>query len=213
MADMMNRAARRAARMHKAAPIIRVSNRIDVVPMEHVESFYQYEIAREGKWRSDVPLIIIRPDHEKGEADDAWFPRTLARMREARQRKGSQTLSLSGTEVDVGLVDIAVFFQLMPGNGFVRPRTREESDKLLRENLVHVDKICGDAIHDQMIIAIAPHIYHSNGTLLYHYHNLIFGLRQEVRGEMDLLAPLDMDPLLKTLSKSGPLSVIGGTRQ
>ena len=32
-----------------------------------------------------------------------------------------------------------------------------------------------------MIIAVAPHIYHSNGTYLYHYHNLIFGLRQEVR--------------------------------
>ncbi len=153
MAEVLNRAARRAAGMHKAAPTIRVSNRIDVVPMEHIETFYRYEIASEGKWRSDVPVIIIRPDRDKGEADADWFPDTLTCMREARQRKGRETASVCGMEIDVGLVDIIVFFQIMPGCGVVRPRTQEESDKLLRENLVHVDKLCGDALHDQMVIA------------------------------------------------------------
>src|SRR5271163_670233 len=87
MAEVMNRAARRAAGKGKPQPTIRVTDRVDVVPMEHVETFFNYEIAREGKWRSDVPVIIFRPEHEAGEADSGWFPKTLARMREARQQK------------------------------------------------------------------------------------------------------------------------------
>ena len=74
MAEVMNRAARRAAAAGKTQPIIRVTNRVDVVPMEHVETFFKYEIASEGRWRSDVPLIIIRPDHEAGEADSQLVP-------------------------------------------------------------------------------------------------------------------------------------------
>lgn len=212
MAEVMNRAARRAAGMHKTQPIIRVTDRVDVVPMEHVETFFNYEIAREGKWRSDVPLIIIRPKHQTGRADSSWFPETLARMREARRRKGALPVCVGGMEIDVGLIDVTVFFQLMPGSTLVRPRTREESDKLLHENLIHLDKVCGDAFHDQMILAISPHIYHSNGSFLYHHHNLIFGLRQEVRGDMDILGPLDMQPLINALGRSGGLNVIGGVK-
>jgi hypothetical protein len=213
MEEVMNRAARRAAGMGQAKPIIRVTDRVDVVPMQHVETFFNYEIAREGKWRSDVPVIIMRPEHDAGQADNGWFPKTLARMREARERKGTLPVRIGGTDVDVGLIDVTVFFQIMPGNKLVHPRTREESDKLFNENLIHLDKVCANALHDQMIIAIAQHIYHSNGSFLYHYHNLIFGLRQEVRGDMDILGPLEMEPLLKALSKSGPLSVIGGMKQ
>jgi hypothetical protein len=166
MAEVMNRAARRAAGMHKAGPTIRVSNRVDVVPMEHVETFFNFEIAREGKWRSGVPLIILRPKIDSGKAECDWFPQTLARMWEARQRKGAMPVSIGGMEIDVGLVDVVVFFQIMPGNKLVHPRTPEESDKLLHENLIHLDKVCGNALHDQMIMALAPHIYHSNGTFL-----------------------------------------------
>jgi hypothetical protein len=116
-------------------------------------------------------------------------------------------------EIDVGLIDVVVFFQIMPGNRLVHPRTDAEIDKLLHENLIHIDKVCGDALHDQMITALAHHIYHSNGTFLYHYHNLIFGLRQEVRGDMDILGTLDMEPLIKALAGSGRLNVIGGVKQ
>jgi hypothetical protein len=221
MADVMNRAARRAAGIHKAGkeePTITVTDRVDVVPMDHVETFFRYEIASEGKWRSDVPVIILRPDHDKGLADSSWFPKTLDRMREARRRKGTIPTKINigegrAIEIDVGLVDVTVFFQIMPGNKLVDPRTPEESDKLFHENLIHLDKVCGDSLHDQMIIAIAQHLYHSNGSLLFHYHNVIFGLRQEARGDMDILGPLDMDPLLKALSRSGPLNVIGGMKQ
>jgi hypothetical protein len=42
---------------------------------------------------------------------------------------------------------------------------------------------------------------------------LIFGLRQEVRGDMDILGPLDINPLLRAISKSGPINVVGGMKQ
>jgi hypothetical protein len=213
MAEVMNRAERRAAGMHKAEPTIQVTDRVSVVPMEHVETYFNYEIAREGKWRSNVPLIIIRPDHEKGKADDGWFPKTLGRMREARRRKGAIPVRFAGMDIDVGLIDVIVSFRIMPGNKLVHPRTDEEFDMLLHENMIHIDKVCGDALHDQMVIALARHVYRSDGSFLYHYHNLVFGLRQEVRGDMDILAPLDMEPLMKALSRSGGLDVIGGVKQ
>ncbi len=78
------------------------------------------------------------------------------------------------------------------------------------ENALHFDSVCAGAVHDQMILANAQHRFHSNGTPLFHCHNLIFGMRHEVRGDMDILGPLDMDPLLKALAKSGPLRIIGG---
>ena len=83
----------------------------------------------------------------------------------------------------------------------------------MAENFRHFDAVCAGALHDQMIIASVPHVFHSNGSVLFHYHNLIFGLRQEVRGDMDILGPLDMDPLLKALSRSGPIGIIGGMKQ
>jgi len=213
MAEVMNRAARRAAGKGETELTVHVTNRVDVVPMEHVETVFNYEIASEGKWRTNVPVIILRPDHEAGRADSGWFPRTLARMREARRRKGAMPVSIGGMEIDVGLIDIIVFFQLIPGNRLVHPRTSDERARLFDENLIHLDKLCGDALHDQMVIAVAPHIYHSNGSFLYHHHNLIFGLRQEVSGDLDMLGVLDMDPLVKALSRSGGLNVVAGVKQ
>lgn len=119
MAEVMNRAARRAAGIGKAEPTIQVTDRVSVVPMEHVESYVNYEILREGKWRSDVPLILMRPPHEAGRADSRWFSKTLARMREARQRKGPMPIKMEGMEIDVGLIDIIVSFRIMPGNKLV----------------------------------------------------------------------------------------------
>jgi hypothetical protein len=92
------------------------------------------------------------------------------------------------------------------------PTREEDWDRTLTENLRHLDSICAGAFHDQMILATTPHCFHSDGSLLLHYHNLIFGMRQEVCGDTDILAPLDMGPLLKALSKSGPVSIIGGMK-
>jgi hypothetical protein len=218
MTDVMNRAARRAVGRVVAGRVnVRVRNRIAVVPMEHVETYFTHEIASEGKWRNDVPIIILRPGVDCGTADSGWWPKTLARIRETRQRKGTipVTISMGGSgdiELDVGLVDITVFFQMPPGKLSPLLKNKSEADRFLDENLRHLDSVCAGGLHDQMIIATAPHIFHSNGSLLLHYHNLVIGLRQEVRGNMDILGPLDIDPLLKALSKSGPLSIIGGMK-
>ena len=222
MTEVMNRAARRAAGMAKAVKpsgSVRVSNRVDVVPMEHIETYYAHEIIREGKWGSNRKPIIVRPHEDVAKmADSHWFSKTLDRMRQTRRRKGTlpTTVDLGGGEtlmLDVGLVDVTVFFQMPPGQPPLLPRTQEEHSKAMAENFRHFDAVCAGALHDQMIIASVPHVFHSNGSVLFHYHNLIFGLRQEVRGDMDILGPLDMDPLLKALSRSGPLSIIGGMKQ
>jgi hypothetical protein len=197
-------------------PTVRVSNRIDVIPMEYVESYYAHEIASEGKWAANVSVVIIQPEIDRGKADSGWFHKTLSRMREARRRRGTIPVRIGpeeagNTELDVGLVDVTVFFE-MPDSMSGLPGSRDELDRLLTENLQHFDSVCAGALHDQMVIAIAPHRFHSNGSHLFHYHNLILGLRQEVRGGMDILGPLDMDPLLKTLSRTGPLRIIGGMK-
>lgn len=216
MAEAMNRAARRAAGKQRVT--VRVRNQVAVVPMAHADTYIEHEIFSEGEWASGRHLILLRPSVAVGRADSHWWPTTLERMREARRRKGTLPMSIDvGTgppmEIDIGLVDVTVFFQMPPGLPPSLPSTRDEYDMTLTENLRHLDSVCAGALHDQMIVATVMHTFHSSGSPLLHYHNLIFGLRQEVRGDMDLLGPLDLNPLLKALSQSGPLSVIGGRKE
>ena len=215
MAEVMNRAARRAAGFRKVA--VPVRNQIHVVPMEHVESYFTHEIASEGKWRSNATILIIQPKEDAGKAPSDWFTRTLERMRESRVRKGTIPLTIDvggvATEIDIGLVDIVVFFQIPPGNVPALLKSNSEPERFFQENLRHVDLLCKGTLHDQMIMAASPHFYRSDGSILFHCHNVIFGLRQEIRGDIDILAPLDFDPLLKALAKTGPLRVLGGMKQ
>ncbi|WP_422927486.1 hypothetical protein [Singulisphaera sp. PoT] len=111
----MNRAARRAA--NRGRPVIKVSNRIDVVPMEHVESYIAHEIESEGPWRSGVPPVILQPGIDRGMAPDGWMAQTLARMREVRLRHATVPFRMvvdGGGQIgiDVGLVDITVYFEM-----------------------------------------------------------------------------------------------------
>jgi hypothetical protein len=218
MGEARRRAAQHAAGTNPPAGKLKVSNRIDVVPMDTVESYLKHEIVSEGRWRSGVPLVIVRPAADRGLADSQWLPEMVTHMRETRRRYGPIPFTLGlgetgGIDLDIGLIDIIVFFEYSGSKAFVRPETQAESDRLLHENLRHIDMLCADALHDQMVIAIAPHVYHSNGSLLYHYHNLIFGLRHEARGDMDVFGTLDLEPLMKKLSASGPLRIVGGMRQ
>lgn len=66
MAEVRNRATLRAAGLGKERPTLLVTDRASVVPMEHVESYYNDEIAREGRWRGGVPLVILRPKADRG---------------------------------------------------------------------------------------------------------------------------------------------------
>jgi hypothetical protein len=211
MAGIKKRTARLAA--HRVN--VEVRNHVSVVPMEHVETYFEHEIASEGKWKSDVTVIILRPAVDCGKAGSGWWPETLARMREARRRKGTIPVKIgmpggSNCEFDVGLVDVTVSFSMPPATLSALIKNKRKANRFFDENLRHLDSVCAGGLHDQMIIATALHIYHSSGSRLLHFHNLILGLRQEVRGDMDILGPLDMDPLLKALAKSGSLSVIGG---
>jgi hypothetical protein len=195
---------------------LQIRNRIAVVPMEHAETYVEHEILSEGRWASGRQLIIVRPSQDAGAAAGHWWPRTLERMRDARRRKGTLPLTVDTAggppmQIDIGLVDVTVFFQMPPGVPPL-PASRAEYDMTLTENFRHFDSLCSGALHDQMIVATVLHSFHSNGTRLLHYHNLIFGLRQEVRGDMDILGPLDMHPVLKALSRSGPVNIISGKR-
>ena len=185
--------------------------------MEHVESYFTYEIASEGRWRSNATVLIIQPKEDSGKPHSDWFPRTLERMRETRVRKGKIpfTIDVAGvaTEIDIGLVDIVVFFQIPPGSVRALLKSSGEPERFFQENLRHLDLLCKGKLHDQMMVATSPHFYRSDGSILFHYHNLIFGLQQEIRGDIDILAPLDFDPLLKALAKTGPLKVLGGMKQ
>jgi hypothetical protein len=214
MAEVTQHAARQAASTTKAT--VRVRNR--VVPMEHAETYYAHEIASEGQWSSGHVPIIVRPPVDAGQSRSDWFANTLERMRETRRRKGVLPISVAvaggdDIAIDVGLVDVTVFFEMPPGFPPSLPGTREEFDMALTENFRHFDLVCGGALHDQLIVATVPHFFHSDGSPLLLYHNLIFGLRQEVRDTMDILGLLDTDSLFKALSKSGHLKVIGGIKR
>jgi len=216
---MTNRAARRASGIKTARnPKVRVSNRVIVVPMEHIEMYFTHEITNEGRWSANRPLVILRPTIDSGQTTEDWLATTLERMRETRSRKGLLPTKVPigqgrEVEIDIGLIDVTVFFQVPPGMRPAIPTRKEDCDRTFDENLRHLESVCADALHDQMILATSLHLFDSNGSPLLHYHNLIFGMRQEVRGELDVLGQLDMDPLLKALSKSGPMRLIGGKQQ
>jgi hypothetical protein len=210
----------RAANKHKAGKTkvtVGMRNQVTVVPMEHLESYVTHEIVSEGTWASARELIIIQPPHDAGRTDSNWIPRMLERMRETRRRKGTIPFRMAtdggDIEIDVGLVDVTVFFEMPPGLPPSLPTTHPEYDMASTENFRHFDAVCGGALHDQMIVASALHFFHTDGSPLFHYHNLIFGLRQEVRGDIDILGPLDMEPLLKALSRSGPVNIIAAIKQ
>jgi hypothetical protein len=167
---------------------------------------------------SGVALIIDRPEEDRGRADPGWFLTTKERMHETRSRKGTIPFRIGrdggdDIEIDVGLVDVIVSFEIENAPIPVLPRSQGESERPDEENFRHLDPLLKGTLHDQTILATSPHRYHSNGSLLFHYHNLIFGLRQEIRGSIEILDPLDMDSLFRTLAEAGTLNIIGGMRQ
>src|SRR5258708_2984644 len=114
----MNRAARRAGgtKEHR----VNVRNRVAVVPMEPSESYLTHQILNEGQWASDKHLIILQPSIDRGRADEDWVATMLERMREMRRMKGTLPIKVAFSkgeyaEIDVGLIDVTVFFQMPPG--------------------------------------------------------------------------------------------------
>jgi hypothetical protein len=197
MAKERNRAARRRAG-RGARP--RIETAAYVVPMELVELYYHTQIAREGLWNPDPPVIILRPQQEFGRADDAWFDRTLAQMREVRKPGTNRyVLPANGgnVDLDIGLLDVQVYFHNTPDS-------RATSD----DNFKEVDKMCGKQLHTQMVIVTAVHQYLTDGSRTLHYHNVIFSLRREIDGDREHIGILDMLPLVERLGKGRTIHII-----
>jgi hypothetical protein len=204
MAEVMNRAARRAAKA-AGSP---VETGIYIVPMEHVEEYYYTQIAREGIWNDDPPVIVHRPVKQRQmfRADDAWLRHTLSQMREVRkggtyryvfpsEREGGQEL-----DIDIGLIDVEVYFPAYAG--------RRSGSPMTDENFREADRLCGRQLHAQMVMATAVHQFRPDGSYTLHYHNLIFALRKQVEPD-EHIGTLDLLPLVKALGAGRKVNIVG----
>jgi hypothetical protein len=201
MAKVMNRVARRAAR--KAQPAVETG--IYIVPMGCTEAYYHAQIAQEGMWNPDPPVIVTRPKEEFGRADEAWLQRTLSQMRKVRE-PGTNRYVFPGesgqadTDIDIGLIDVQIYFDAYSGEIAGSPMTDE--------NLRQVDRLCGGQLHTQMVLASAVHRYRPDGSLTLHYHNLIFGLRKEMDGNREHIGIIDLLPLVHALGNGRTVNII-----
>ena len=196
----------------ESARTIRVeSSRVYVVPYAAARTYFHAEIENEGSHRSGCVPLVLFPRSEAGEASKAWVDGIFAAMGEVRERHPHEALTLSslshnGAGVDVGLVDIPVTFRgpldLVASNLEHRP------DEFLGENLRHVEGLFAGMFHDQMTLVTVLHAVRPDGTPEFHYHNLVFGVRREVRGERTLVGPLDVKLLLDTLGRRLWLGVV-----
>lgn len=200
MAGVMNRAARRASKASAPKAEIKVS----VVPMELVELYYRTQIASEGYLNAEPAVIVTRPQAGLLRADDAWFFQTLDEMRAVRRHGTNRTVFPAGPgraaiDVDIGLIDVQVFFNAYDGIHAGSPRTEENFSRFRR--------ICGGEAHDQMVMATAVHHFRPDGSLLLHYHNLVFALRKQVDPDVHI-GLLDLTPLVRAIGNNHRLHVL-----
>ena len=73
--------------------------------------------------------------------------------------------------------------------------------EIFEANLLHVDALLAGTFHDQMTLVNVLHVVRPDGTPEIHYHNLVFGVRREFRGGKTIIGPLDLKPMLDTLTK------------
>jgi hypothetical protein len=206
MTEVMNRAARRAAKADRpraARPSIETG--IYVVPMHLVEGYYYTQIAREGIWNDDPPVIVHRPAEQMFRADDAWFRHTLSQMQAVR-RPGTNRYVFPPEpdrnheiDIDIGLIDVQIYFNAYAG--------RRGGSPLTDQNFQEADRLCGRQLHTQMVMATAVHWYRPDGSRTLHYHNLIFALRKQIDPD-EHIGVIDLLPLIKTLGDGRPMKII-----
>jgi hypothetical protein len=196
MAEVMNRAARRAA----AAGKPKLETGIYIVPMGLVEQYYHTQIACEGIWNADPPVIIMRPNEEFDRATDEWFARTLSQMREVRN-PGTIRYRFPGDareiDIDIGLIDVQIYY---PGN--------PDKARTILDNFHKANALCGHQFHTQMVIATAVHHYRPDGSPALHFHNVIFSLRKEYDGDRVHLGVLELLPLVHALDPGASIKII-----
>jgi hypothetical protein len=190
---------------------VRVDSAVLVVPFDTLETYYRYEIAREGKWRANVPVVVMDCDLGRA-ATEEWFNGMLEDMRGVRAKHGASLFPIEGAgPLDIGCIDIRVHFHAPI------PKQMNAADlaRVQKENFHHFDMQHGDTFDVQcMTMAYAAHLYQADGSMRLHCHNLIFNLRKEHRdGILEgpvVTGPLDLDPMLRALAVNGSLRVIGG---
>lgn len=205
MAEVMNRVGRRAAkgRTETARPPIEVG--VYIVPMELTEEYYRTQIAREGCWNDDPPVIVHRPVTRMFRADDAWLRQTLGQMREVRRPGTNRAVFPAGggfgreIDIDIGLIDVQIYFPGYSG--------RQGGSPMTDENFREADRLCGHELHTQMVMAASVHQYRPDGSYCLHYHNLIFGLRKQIEPD-EHIGVIDLTPLVRVLGAGRVLSII-----
>ena len=179
------------------------SGAVYVVPFPFARSYFGFEIEDEGFHRSDRHPVVLLPRHEAGQATREWVETIFAAMDEVRRihpREALETPELSplGGGVDVGLLDIPVTvrgpLELVTSNLKRRPM------EIFEANLLHVDALLAGTFHDHMTLVSVLHVVRPDGTPEIHYHNLVFGVRREFREGRTIIGPLDLKPMLDSLT-------------
>ena len=179
------------------------SGAVYVVPFPFARSYFGFEIEDEGFHRSDCHPVVLLPRHEAGQATREWVEAIFAAMDEVRRihpREALETPGLSplGGGVDVGLLDIPVTvrgpLELVTSNLERRPM------EIFEANLLHVDALLAGTFHDHMTLVSVLHVVRPDGTPEIHYHNLVFGVRREFREGRTIIGPLDLKPMLDSLT-------------
>jgi hypothetical protein len=192
---------------------VSMTSLVTLVPMPHVRSYFADEIASEGRWRSGVPIIVILPSGNADKPAPAdWFPGIYAQMRQARRGEAPPLYRLrNGSRIDIGIIDIQI--ELHCRDEGMIPHLIE-SGTFAHENMAFLDHITGRRIHNAMVFAAAFHRHHSTGKPHYHFHNLIFGLRQEPGegGGAQRIGMIDLIPLIDALNERHDQNVVAGRK-
>ena len=214
MAEVMNRAARRAVEAGRSRPKAppELETAVYIIPMQLTEQYYLTQIACEGIWKNDPPVLVHRPEPQMFRADDAWFRHILSQMREVRKTgthrcvfppEGDRRHEI---DIDIGLIDVQVYFDASNGRP-CGPAAMEETYRQYNANLRRLHRLTGGQLHTQMVLAAAVHQYRPNGSYAPHFHNLIFAIRKQV-GPNEHIGVINLLPLVKALGEDRTLNII-----
>lgn len=188
-----------------------LSSSVIVVPFNKSISFFSQEIASEGNLRDNVPLIFLFPDSRRGEATTEAIREIFADLQKIRERQLPVTRNFEGNHVDVGLIDIQVFFS--GDESAIKSQLKDNANSFLQANLKQLDLILGEnykeymlTVTEQNFMIVALHCFAPDGTFQLKYHNVIFNLLKNG----SKLKYLNIHLLLSDLVQKGKkISLIG----
>lgn len=188
-----------------------ISSSVIVVPFNKSISFFSQEIASEGNLRDNVPLMFLFPDSRRGEATPESIREIFADLQKIRERQLPNTINFEGTYVDVGLIDIQVFF--IGDESVIKSQLKDNANSLIQANLLQIDLTLGknykeymSTVTEQNFMISALHYLAPDGTFQLKYHNVIFNLLKNG----SKLKYLNIHLLLSELARKGKtISLVG----